>query len=66
MKVCKSEKGVISLFVLLAMLFLLVFVFGMYTMTLSRKRNEEFKNMELEKIYSRNFNEVENYTYSRR
>lgn len=64
MKIYKSEKGVISLFVLLAMLFLLVFVFGMYSITLSRKRNEEFKNMELEKIYSSNFNEVENYTYA--
>lgn len=64
MNVCKSEKGIISLFVLLAMLFLLVFVFGMYSMTLNRKRNEEFKNMELEKIYASNFNEVENYTYA--
>ena len=64
MKDYKSEKGIISLVVLLAMIFLLVFVFGMYSMTLNRKQNEELKSLELEKIYTSNFNEVENYTYA--
>ena len=57
----KSEKGVISLFVLLAMLFLLVFVLGIFTSLLNKKQTQELKIIELKEIYSKSF---DNNTYA--
>ena len=48
----KSEKGIISLFVLLSMLFLLVFVFAIYSSLLNKKKIQELKTVELKEIYS--------------
>lgn len=61
----KNDKGLISVFVLLSMLFLLIFVFTIYEIIDNRYKNDEYKNDELSKIYSKNMNEIHNSLYSR-
>lgn len=60
-----NERGIISLFVLLSMLFLLVFVFTIYEIIDNRYKNDEYKNDELSKLYSKNMNEIHNAKYSK-
>lgn len=50
----KNEKGLISLYVLFGMLFLLVFVLSVYIGIRNKMQLEEYKNLELEEIYSKN------------
>lgn len=50
----KNEKGLISLYVLFGMLFLLVFVLSIYIGIRNKMQLEEYKNLELEEIYSKN------------
>ena len=50
----KNEKGLISLYVLFGMLFLLVFVLSIYIGIRNKLKLEEYKNLELEEIYSKN------------
>lgn len=50
----KKEKGLISLYVLFGMLFLLVFVLSVYIGIRNKMQLEEYKNLELEEIYSKN------------
>lgn len=50
----KNEKGIISLYVLFGMLFLLVFVLSVYIGIRNKMQLEEYKNLELEEIYSKN------------
>lgn len=49
----KNEKGVISIFVLFAMTFLLVFCVGAYFGIKNRLGIQEYKTLEMQKIYSR-------------
>lgn len=50
----KSEKGLISLYVLFGMLFLLVFILSIYIGIRNKMQLEEYKNLELEELYSKN------------
>lgn len=50
----KNEKGLISLYVLFGTLFLLVFVLSVYIGIRNKMQLEEYKNLELEEIYSKN------------
>ena len=54
----KSEKGLISLYVLFGMLFLLVFVLSMYIGIRNNLQLEEYKTLEVEEIYSKNIDVV--------
>ena len=49
----KNEKGVISLFVLFAMIFLLVFSLCVYLGIKNRLSLQEYKTLEMQEIYSR-------------
>lgn len=49
----KNEKGVISIFVLFAMIFLLVFCLGAYFGIKNRLGVQEYKTLEMQEIYSR-------------
>lgn len=64
MKKIKSEKGVISLFVLISMLFLLIFIFSLYLNIMNEKKVQEEKNIELKQIYSKNLKQVEEFLYA--
>lgn len=50
----KNEKGLISLYVLFGMLFLLVFILSIYIGIRNKMQLEESKNLELEELYSKN------------
>ena len=54
----KNEKGVISLFVLFAMLFLLVFCLSMYLGIRGKMQLQESKNLEVQEIYSKKIDVV--------
>lgn len=60
----KDNKGFISLYVLLAMLFLLVFSFATYEIIESNEKNLAMKNKEVEKIYYKDYEQIENSTYA--
>lgn len=60
----KSEKGVISLYVLFGMLFLLVFVLSAYIGIRNKLQLEEYKNLEMQEIYSKNIDVVKNIEYA--
>ena len=60
----KNEKAVISLYVLFGMLFLLVFVLSMYIGIRNKLQLEEYKNLEIEEIYSKNLDIVENIEFA--
>lgn len=60
----RNEKGLISLYVLFGMLFLLVFVLSMYIGIRNKLQLEEYKNLELEEIYSKNIDVVEDIAFA--
>ena len=64
MEKLKSQKGVISLFVLISMLFLLIFIFSIYQVVISKKKSQESKFLELQKIYSKDSEEIEEFLYA--
>ena len=53
-----EEKGIISLFVLFSMLFLLVFVFTAYFFVKNKVQSKEYENLQLKNIYSKNIDEI--------
>lgn len=59
----KNEKGVISLYVLFGMLFLLVFVLNFYTWIRNKLQLEEYKNLEIKEIYSKNIDFLEDQEF---
>ena len=59
-----KEKGFISIFVTLVMIFLLVFVLVSYNLVLTRLKNQKLKTIELQEIYSESFNNIEDYVYA--
>lgn len=64
MKKLKSQTGVISLFVLVAMLFLLIFVFSFYQIVINKKKTQDTKNIELKQMYSKTTEEVDEFLYA--
>ena len=60
----KNEKGLISLYVLFGMLFLLVFVLSAYIGIRNKLKLEEYKNLEIQEIYSKNIDVVENIDFA--
>lgn len=60
----RNEKGIISLYVLFGMLFLLVFVLSIYIGIRNKMQLEEYKNLELEEIYSKNIDVVEDIEFA--
>lgn len=60
----KKENGVISLYVLFGMLFLLVFVLSAYIGIRNKLQLEEYKNLEIQEIYSKNIDVVENIEFA--
>lgn len=60
----KNEKGVISLYVLFGMLFLLVFVLSAYIGIRNKLQLEEYKNLEVKEIYSKNIDVVESIEFA--
>ena len=60
----KNEKGVISLYVLFGMLFLLVFVLSAYIGIRNKLQLEEYKNLEIQEIYSKNIDVVEGIEFA--
>ena len=50
----KNEKGLISLYALFGMLFLLVFILSVYIGIRNKMQLEEYKSLELEELYSKN------------
>lgn len=60
----RNEKGVISLYVLFGMLFLLVFVLSLYIGMKNKLQLEEYKALEIEEIYSKNIDIVENIEFA--
>lgn len=61
-----KEKGFISIFVLLVMVFLLVFVLVCFGSVSGRMKTEDIKDVELKEIYfeRNNYSDVENYVYA--
>ncbi len=59
-----KEKGFISIFVTIVMIFLLVFVLVSYNLVLTRLKNQKLKTIELQEIYSESFNNIEDYVYA--
>ena len=60
-----KDNGFISIFVLLVMIFLLVFVLVCYSSVDGRVKTENLKDIELKEIYSeKNYNDIENYVYA--
>lgn len=64
MKKIKSQSGVISLFVLIAMLFLLIFIFSIYQVVINKKKAQDIQNIELKQMYSKTAEEVEEFLYA--
>lgn len=60
----KNEKGVISLFVVFAMLILLVFVISVYYFVKAKANSQINKNFEYQEIYSKNYEEISNIEYA--
>ena len=48
----KNEKGIVSIFVLFAMMLLLIFVFSIYSLVDNKLKENEKQNLNLLKIYS--------------
>lgn len=59
-----NQKGIISLFVLFAMLVLLIFVISIYYSVKSRAKLQERKNLEYQEIYSESYEEISNVDYA--
>ena len=61
-----KEKGFISIFVLLVMVFLLVFVLVCFGSVSGRMKTEDIKDVELKEIYfeRNNYSDIENYVYA--
>ena len=57
----RNEKGVISLFVLFAMLFLLVFSFSVYIAIRNNFSHQEYKDLEIQEIYAKDSIETIEY-----
>lgn len=57
----KNEKGVISLFVVFSLLFFLVFASTIALVIRNKENIEEFKNIEIQKIYSKSDTEYVSY-----
>ena len=64
MKKIRSQSGIISLFVLIAMLFLLIFIFSIYQVVISKKKEQDTQNIELKQMYSKTAEEVDEFLYA--
>lgn len=64
MKKINSQDGVISLFVLIAMLFLLIFIFSIYRIVIYYKQSQETKNIDLQQMYSKKIEEIDESLYA--
>lgn len=60
----KNEKGVISLFVLFAMLFLLILCLSAYIGIRSKLQIQEYKNLEIRELYSKDIDVVESTEFA--
>lgn len=61
----KEEKGFLSIFVILVMIFLLVFVLLSYAAITERLKREQIKDIELQELYMESNNsDIENYVYA--
>lgn len=59
-----NDKGFISIFVTIVMIFLLVFILTAYSSVNTRLKSQEIKDIELTEIYSENYSDIENYVYA--
>lgn len=59
----RNEKGIISIYVLFGMLFLLVSVLSIYIGIRNKLQLEEYKSLEIEEIYSKNIDVVDNIEF---
>lgn len=64
MKKIKLQDGIISLFVLISMLFLLVFIFSIYQVVVNKKKDQDIKSIELKEIYSKTSDEEKDFLYA--
>lgn len=60
----KNEKGIISIYVLFGMLFLLVTVLSIYIGIRNNLKLEEYKTLEIEEIYSKNNDMIDNIEFA--
>lgn len=61
-----NNKGFISIFVLLVMISLMVFVLVCYSSINGRVKTENLKDIELKEIYlEKNYSDIENYVYAK-
>lgn len=59
-----NQKGIISLFVLFTMMFLLISCLGIYLLVRNRLQMQDYKNLEIQEIYSKNTKEIQNAGYA--
>lgn len=64
MKKMKEDRGFISLFVLIAMLFLLIFMFGIYLNVSTKKSLEYEKDAKLKEVYMKDKDELNTKIYA--
>lgn len=60
----REQKGIISIYVLFGMLFLLVFVLSAYIGIRNKLKLEDYKNLEMKEIYSKNIDTVKNIEFA--
>ena len=60
----RNQKGIISLFVVFAMIILLIFVISVYYFVKSKSSAQINKNFEYQEIYSKNYEEISNIEYA--
>ena len=61
----KSQKGSVTLFVLIAVLFFSIILFGVYKSNMNKLRDQESSISEIKKSYSKDANEVYEQTIER-
>ena len=60
----RNQNGIISLFTLFAMLFLLMFTINIYFALKDRAQIQEKKTLEVKEIYSESYNEIESAKFA--
>lgn len=60
----ENEKGIISIFIVFGMIFLLIFTINIYYIVKSKSKIEEDKAFEIKKIYSDNYSEEQEMEYA--